>query len=51
MIRQVYHVKKDENLKKKKDLAQDKEKPVIQEIYISASFVNQIVPDDEHTSR
>jgi hypothetical protein len=42
-LRQVYRVKKDENLKKK-DLAQDKENLVVQEI--SASFVDQIVPND-----
>ena len=47
MIRQVYRVKKDENLKKK-DLAQDKEKLVIQEI--SARFVDQSVPNDKHVS-
>jgi len=31
---------------KKKDLAQDKENLVVQEI--SASFVDQIVPNDDH---
>jgi len=47
VIRQVYRVKKDENLKKF-FLAQDKQKLVIQEI--SAGFIDQSVPNDKHVS-
>ena len=45
MIRQVYRIKYDGNLKENSDMAQDKEKTIIGEILVSS--IDQIVPNDE----
>ena len=49
MTKQVYRVKNDGRLTKNSDLTQDKEKLTVEEI--SASSVDQIVPNGDHTSK
>ena len=49
MTKHVYRVKKDERLTKNSDLTLDKEKPIVEEI--SASFVDQFIPNTDHTSK
>ena len=49
MTKQVYRVKRDGRLTKNSDLTQDKEKLTVEEI--SASSVDQIVPNGDHTSK
>jgi len=49
MTKHVYRVKKDGRLTKNSDLTLDKEKPIVEEI--SASFVDQFIPNTDHTSK
>ena len=49
VIKQVYHVKKDECLNKNPDLTLDKEKPIVEET--SVSSVDQIVPNGNQISK
>ena len=48
MIKQVYRVKIDGRLNKNLDLTLGKEKPAVEET--SASFVNEVVTNKDHTS-
>jgi hypothetical protein len=48
VIKQVYRVKKDGRLNKNLDLTLDIEKPSIEKS--SASFTDQIVPNNEHVA-
>ena len=49
VIKQVYRVKKDGRLNKNSDLTLDKERPTVEET--SASFIDHIVPNRDHTSK
>jgi hypothetical protein len=49
VTKQVYRVKKDGRLNKNSDLTLDKERPTVDET--SASFVDHIVPNRDHTSK